>query len=346
MPAGAAAVVDDRVSRFVGYPITRQGSGERDRLQSRLVIVRLASAPVSFGVDEVQADAWRPEPDAVLGIIASLGFRGSELGPPGYLGDPVTTRERLERFGLDLVASYLPLRFSRGEHIDEDLSWLDGMLDVIKASAPDGSQPIAILADAFCEPDRLALAGSIDNHPETWLPRERFELLVDNLHRAAERCQRAGLDAVLHSHGGTYIETDREIRSVAERLDPMLIGICLDTGHARFGGADPTALVRDLRQLIRHVHIKDCDTNVLEAVVNEGGGLKEALRRGAFCELGAGDSNVAEVVRELIQIGYDRWLVVEQDRALAPGTTEKDLRDSQARNMAFLAGLGLLAAPV
>jgi inosose dehydratase len=309
--------------------------------QSRVTRMRLASAPVSFGVDEVQTDAWRPGPDAVLDIIADLGFEGSELGPPGYLGDPAVTRGRLARRGLDLVGSFLPLRFSRSEHFDADLSWLDGMLDAIRASAPEGSAPIAILADLFCEPDRLALAGRIEDHPEAWLPEDRFELLVANLHRAADHCQSAGLDAVVHSHGGTYIETDREIRAVATRLDPTLIGICLDTGHARFGGADPTALARDFRHLVRHVHIKDCDTKLLNAIASEGGGLKEALRRGAFCELGAGDSQVGEVVRELATGGYDGWMVVEQDRGLTPGTTMTALRASQERNLAFLANLNL-----
>jgi inosose dehydratase len=307
--------------------------------------LRLASAPVSFGVDEVQADAWRPEPDDVLDIIRGLGFEGSELGPPGYLGDPAATRERLERRRLELVASYLPLRFSRSEYIEDDLDWLDGMLDAIRQSAPAASRPFAILADSFSEPDRLALAGRIPDHPETWLPDARFELLVSNLHRAAERCQRAGFDAVLHPHGGTYVETDREIRAVADRLDPALLGLCLDTGHARFGGADPALLARDYRHLIRHVHIKDCDTRVLDDVASEGGGLKEALRRGAFCELGTGNSGIPEVLRELTDGGYDGWIVVEQDRYLTPGTTTDDLRASQARNVAFLAAHGLRAGP-
>jgi len=306
--------------------------------------MRLASAPVSFGVDEVQADAWRPEPDDVLDIIRDLGFEGSELGPPGYLGDPGTTRKRLEQRGLELVASYLPLRFSRSESIEDDLEWLDGMLDLVKESAPASSRPFVVLADSFSEPDRLALAGRIQDHPETWLPDDRFELLVTNLHRAAERCRLAGLEPVLHPHGGTYVETDREIRAVANRLDPALIGLCLDTGHARFGGADPAALARDYRHLIRHVHIKDCDTRVLRDVAAEGGGLKEAIGRGAFCELGTGDSGIVDVVWELVDGGYDGWLVVEQDRALTLGTTIEDLRASQARNVAFLATLGVRTA--
>ena len=82
---------------------------------------------------------------------------------------------------------------------------------------------------------------------------------------------------------------------------------------------------------------------MLTEVAADGGGLKEALGRGAFCELGTGDSGVADVLRELVIGGYDGWIVVEQDRALTPGTTTDDLRASQARNLAFLAELDLRA---
>ena len=49
--------------------------------------MRVAGAPVSFGVDEIMVDdAWMPEPEDVLDWIRDIGFEGTELGPPGYLG--------------------------------------------------------------------------------------------------------------------------------------------------------------------------------------------------------------------------------------------------------------------
>jgi len=89
-------------------------------------------------------------------------------------------------------------------------------------------------------------AGQIDGHPEAALPPERLPVLIDNLHRAGELARSRGFDAVLHFHAGSYVETFDEIRRVMDRLDPALVGMCLDTGHARFGGADPTALLAEL----------------------------------------------------------------------------------------------------
>jgi inosose dehydratase len=303
--------------------------------------IRLASAPVSFGVDEVQTDAWRPPPDQVLDIMAAIGFEATELGPPGYLGSPAQVRSRLTGRGLELAGSFLPLRFSRREHVEEDLRWLRGMTATILESAPPGSRPKAILADAFCEPDRLALTGRIQAHPEAWLPPERRRLLIDSIHRASETCRAAGLDPVVHWHAGTYIETDAEIRWVAEHIDPQLVGLCFDSGHARFGGADPVELVDDYHELIRLVHLKDCDVPVLEQVKADGGGLRQALERGAFCELGQGASGVDDVIERLVHHGYHGWLVVEQDRHLKPGETTESLGASQARNRDYLRRWGL-----
>ena len=135
-------------------------------------------------------------------------------------------------------------------------------------------------------------SGQIPAHPETWLSPDRFEALIANLHRAAELCRSKGFEVVVHPHAGTYIETADEIARVMDRIDPSLLGLCLDTGHFRFGGADPTQAVHDYHEIIRHVHIKDCTTKVMDDVKAEGKGLEEALRRGVFCQLGKGDSGI------------------------------------------------------
>jgi len=304
--------------------------------------MRVANAPVSFGVDEIIVDdAWMPTPDQVLDLIAELGFEGSELGPPGWLGTGPEVCERLTARRLELVGSFLPIHFSRAEKIDADLDWLRASLALVREATPAGSRPLAILSDHFDEPERMAFAGRIPDHPEAWLPPERFPVLVDNLHRAAEVCRAAGFEAVLHPHAGTYIESDAETRAVLEAMDPAVVGYCLDTGHARFGGADPVALVHDYGPLIRHVHVKDCRTAVLDAVARDGLGMEAALVRGAFVELGEGDSGIGAVVEALRGIGYEGWLVVEQDRFLFATDTLDTLRAAQRRNREFLRSFGL-----
>jgi inosose dehydratase len=298
--------------------------------------VRIASAPVSFGVDEVQSDAFRPTPEAIVKAIAGLHLTGMELGPPGFLGDPAATRALLDGNGLALVGAYFPLRFSRREHIDQDLAALRSWLDDLRVRTPDGSSPKAIIADDFCEPDRIALAGSIDRHPDTWLPAHRRQLLVDSIHRAAELCQHAGFDAVIHPHVGTYLEREDEIRWVSDRLDASLVGLCLDTGHIRFGGGHPATIASDYRHLVRHVHAKDCDPSVRASLRANPTGLRGAMEQGIFCELGSGDAEIDAVMSVLQATDYAGWIVLEQDRNVAPGTPLSELVASVERNAAFV----------
>lgn len=304
--------------------------------------MRVASAPVSFGVDEVLSDdAWMPEPDDMLDWMVDIGYEGTELGPPGFLGDGSRVRERLTSRGLAFVGSFLPQHFSRAEKADDDRAWLRGNLRLVKEASPEGSTPYAILSDHFDEPDRLAFSGRIKDHPETWLSPARLDVFMDNLHRAAELCRREGLEPVLHPHAGTYVETADEIARVMDRMDPALIGLCLDTGHFRFGGADPTKAAHDYHELIRHVHIKDCRTSVMEEVRLEDKGLDEALRRGVFCPLGDGDAGIDAVIEALRSHDYTGWLVVEQDQFLGPRDTPGSVVAVQRANLEYLRRLGV-----
>jgi inosose dehydratase len=304
--------------------------------------MRVASAPVSFGVDEVLVDdAWMPDPDEMLDWMVDIGFAGTELGMPGYLGDGPTVHARLADRGLELVGSFLPQHFSRREKADEDRAWLADALALIAAASPAGSRPFAVLSDHFDEPDRRAFSGRIQDHPETWLDSDRFRTLVENLHRAAEMCRNAGFEPVLHPHAGTYVETADEIARVMDAIDPSIVGLCLDTGHFRFGGADPVKAARDYRELIRHVHIKDCRTGIMDDVKAEGLGLEAALARGVFCPLGDGDSGIDAVIAQLRENDYGGWLVIEQDQFLRATDTPASVKAGQQQNRDYLRRLGL-----
>lgn len=304
--------------------------------------MRVASAPVSFGVDEIMLDdAWMPAPDDMLDWMVDIGFEGTELGAPGYMGDAAQVHSRLTSRGLELVGAFLPQHFSRAEKVEEDRAWLRETLQLIADGSPAGSRPFAVLSDQFDEPDRRAFSGRIPEHPEAWLSPARFRTLVDNLHRVAEVCRAAGFEPVLHPHAGTYVETADEIARVMNAIDPSLVGLCLDTGHFRFGGADPVQAARDYRALIRHVHIKDCRMAVMDGVKAEGKGLEEALTRGVFCQLGQGDSGIDAVIAELRANDYSGWLVIEQDQSLRSTDTPESVVAGQRANREYLRGLGL-----
>jgi inosose dehydratase len=304
--------------------------------------MKVANAPCSYGVDEVlKDDAWMPTGLEVLDMIAKGGYEGTELGPPGFLGTADELRARLDERNLALVGSFLPMRFSEEEYADEDRAWLRDSLTLVHDGAPEGSRPFAILCDGFDQPLRMALSGRIADHPEAWLPEDRFRVFMDNLHRAAEMARSMGFDVVLHPHAGTYCETIDEVRKVMDAMDLSLLGLCLDTGHLRYGGGDPAQLVRDYRDHIRHVHLKDARMQVIADCKRDDVDLVVALQRGVFCELGQGDSGLPEVVDALDEVGYEGWLVVEQDRGLTMADTLDTVFQSNVRNRDYVRSLGI-----
>ena len=305
--------------------------------------MRVASAPVSFGIFELTADdAGLPDPVDVLDAIAETGHEGTELGPPGYFGDAAGTAAALQERNLELVGSFLPLRLSRRERIDEDFAFLDRALGILDDTTPSGgTRPYALISDAFCEPERLAWAGQIEEHPDTWLSDARFAMLVANAQRAAERCLERGYQPAFHYHGGTYVETPREIDRFASQVDPGVLGFCFDSGHSAFGGGDPVAFLDTYGELVSHVHLKDVDGAVMDEIRTKGLGMEEAWRRGVFCLFGEGSVDLAAIVARLRAIGYDDWVVVEQDRHLKPGQTIASLREDARHNREVLRELGI-----
>jgi inosose dehydratase len=147
-----------------------------------------------------------------------------------------------------------------------------------------------------------------------------------------------GLRTVFHPHIGTLVETADETRRLLETTDPSLLGLCLDTGHWMFGtGGDPVAAVAEFAERIWHVHLKDCDTDVVAASRANGWDGPTSVGHGVFCELGRGGIDFPGVLRALDRTGYAGWMVVEQDVLPGMGTP----RESALRNLEYLRSIGV-----
>jgi inosose dehydratase len=294
--------------------------------------IRVANAPCSYGAFEITVGVLPNVPDAegVLAAIAAAGYEGTELGPPGYLGDAGSLGERFGRHGLRLAGGYIPIRFSEPEHWDEDLGAMAATLDLFDAADGDGARPV--LADAG-SPARHAQPGRAAHDRSVGLDDARWRDLADGIGRAAELARSRGYDPTFHHHTATYVEAPWEIERVLELTD---VGLLLDTGHLALGGGDPVQALRDWRHRIDHVHVKDYSRDVLAGVLADRVGMEDAWRRGVFCELGAGDVDLAAFFAELEAVGYAGWLVVEQDRIPRPEEDSADAVAAQARNRRWL----------
>jgi inosose dehydratase len=294
--------------------------------------IDVANAPCSYGAFEITVGVLRdvPDPESVLDAIAQAGYAGAELGPPGYLGDRQTLRERFERRGLTLAGGYIPIRFSEPEHWDADLRTLNDTLDLFAAA--DGFGAKAVLADAG-SPARSRLPGRAASERSIGLDESGWKRLADGVARAAELARTRGFESTFHHHTATFVEAPWEIERLLELTD---VGLLLDTGHLALGGGEPTEGLRAWGERINHVHVKDVRSDVLAGVIADRADMPEAWRRGVFCELGTGDIDLDAFFAELSRTQYSGWLVVEQDMVPLSPRDGAEAAAAQKRNRAWL----------
>jgi inosose dehydratase len=270
--------------------------------------VRVANAPLSYGAFEMTVGTRFavPEPGRILEAIGAAGYAGTDLGPPGYLGEGDVLADRLASHGLEVVGGFVPMRFSEGD----DGAGLRHTLDLFDAAGATGARPV--LADAG-GPQRAANPGRGGEDASLRLDDARWRALADGVARAADTARERGYEPVFHHHTSTYVEGIPEIERLLGDTD---VDLLLDSGHLLVAGGDPVAALGDWGERIGAVHVKDVDLDVLETVKAERADTLTAWRRGLFCALGQGDVDLAAFTRALDARGYDGWVVVEQDRVL------------------------------
>ena len=303
--------------------------------RSPAAALRVANAPCSWGALEFNWAGSRPPFAQVLDEMASTGYIGTELGQWGFMPtEPDALRGELGERGLSLVGAFVPVRLTVE---DDHQSGVDEAVRVgglLAASA--GSTPFVVLSDATArDPERTRIAGRV--RPEDGLDDKSWDTVARGANRIANAVKEAtGLRTVFHHHCATFVETGEEIDTLM-RLTSAAVGLCLDTGHAAFGGGDPVAILNRHRDRVRHVHFKDCSPSVAAAARRERLDYVSAVRRGIFCELGRGSVDFEAILDELRRRSYDGWIVVEQDVLPSLGTPA----ESAARNRAFLRTLGV-----
>jgi inosose dehydratase len=299
-------------------------------------LMRIANAPCSWGALEFEPSAPAASADQVLDEIAATGYQGTELGEWGFFGtDAPQLRIDLNRRCLALAGAFVAFSLT------DPAAHATGEATAVKTArllaSAASSPPVVVVADApAADRDRTARAGRLT--PADRLPSEAWAIVAAGVERAARAVREAtGLRTMFHQHCATYIETPAEIEALMERTDPDLVGLCLDTGHATYGGGDPVAMLGTYAERIRHVHFKDCSPEVASRARAERWGYLEAIRHGLFCELGQGQVDFGALLTGLRASGYTGWIVVEQDVLPFMGTPAA----SAQRNRQYLRGLGI-----
>jgi inosose dehydratase len=298
-------------------------------------VIRIANAPCSWGILEFDTPAIRHDASHVLSEMAATGYAGTELGDWGFLPtDPDALSSAVHGRGLTLVGAFVPVALTDASALKQGIQRAVRTGKLLGEAA--GFDAVIVLSDDNgCVPHRTARAGRI--RPEDSLSAADW----DGFAARAEQVARAVRDAadlrtVFHPHCGGYVETPSEIDELMTRTDPTLLGFCIDTGHATYGGGNPVELIRRYSNRLWHAHFKDCDPRVATEAREKEWDYFTAIGHGLFCELGSGAVDFAAARDALVSAEYNGWIVVEQD--VLPGMGKP--AESAARNRAFLRTLG------
>ncbi len=299
-------------------------------------MIRIGNAPCSWGVLEFDLEGEAAGYVQVLDEMAAAGYAGTELGDWGFMPtEPDTLKKELERRGLTLLSAFVPVALKdAGAHAG-------GVESAVRTArllaGTAGNTAFIVLADDNGkDPLRTKKAGRIG--AGDGLSGEEWKVVGAGAMRVAEAVRaKTGLRTVFHHHCAGYVETPAEIEHLLALTDPQLLGLCFDTGHYAFGGGDPLDGLRRFSSRIWHVHFKDCHPKIITQAVREGWDYFASVRAGIFCELGEGGVDFPSIKSELERMGYDGWIVVEQD--VLPGMGKPC--ESAQRNRQYLRGIGL-----
>ena len=291
--------------------------------------IRIASAPVSWGVimkDTPDVPPW----EQVLREISAAGYSGAELGPFGFLPqNSALLQERLDDLELSLLAAYVQINLvdpaAKQDEYDETMATTRFLSEM-------GCDWVVLSDALFFDGNRARRAGRV--RAEDGLSGEKWKRFAKNAEEYGKRAWNDyGLCAVFHPHVGAYIETESEIDRLMNDTDPRYVNLCLDTAHCVYGGGDPVAVCRRWGDRLKYLHLKECDTGVLQTVRREGWDYFKAVELDVFPELGQGSVDFAALLDLLRELDYEGWAVVEQD--ILPDRGMNPL-ESARRNLAFL----------
>jgi len=132
-------------------------------------------------------------------------------------------------------------------------------------------------------------------------------------------CREYGIRYAIHNHGPDIpylFPTGASSWNMVKDLDPLM-GLCLDVGHDFRAKANPADTIRRCRSRIYDMHVKNVK---FDPVKNRA------------MPMPRGDMNMWEIVKALVETGYDNCCSLEYEsfpeKGTKPGIKESDVAES------------------
>jgi inosose dehydratase len=257
---------------------------------------RGATARITFGYASI---TWAGKDLQAIDDIAAAGYRGIQLRSNvlAQFGDrPAELRQLLERRRLQLAA------FSSGA-VRIDPAAEQRVIDDHVAHA----RFVRDIGGTFLQLTDERPAGRAVSADDC----VRLGSLLTEIGR---RSADIGVVAAYHPHMGTIGETPENTARVLAAADPRYVKLLLDVAHYTQGGGDPALAIRQHRDRLALLHLKDVESP-------RPGGAPGSYR---FVELGRGNVDLGAVFAALDEISFTGWGIVELDDVTDPSRSARE----------------------
>lgn len=269
--------------------------------------VKLGIAPIAWTNDDLPDLGGENTFEQCVSEMALAGFTGSEVGNK-YPKEPAILKKALELRGVEICNQWFSsfLISKPFEEVEQEfraqLSFLKSMdAKIIGASeqsySVQGQQETPVFGHKYVMND------------------EEWERLCSGLNRLGKIAKEEyGITLTFHHHMGTVVQNPDEVKRMMDNTDPEYVSLLFDTGHFAYCGADPLEMVKTYADRIRHVHLKDIRSEIVQKVKEEELSFLEGVRMGAFTIPGDGCIDFDPIFEVLEKTGYEGYMVVEAEQ--------------------------------
>lgn len=277
----------------------------------------IGNAPCSWGINYATGNAYSWQ--QYLDEVAAAGYRGTELGPFGFLPkDAALLKDELARRDLTMIGATHVHTFgdaSSAPKLMETLRDLSSLLGSL------GARHLVIMDESNWYPaGREGVLGADGWEGLCTMVREAQSLVEGDY----------GLKLSFHPHIGTAVQREAQIDRLLAETE---IDLCFDTGHHAFWDQDPVAFMNRVYDRIAYMHLKNVNPAVRARVLAGQLSVADSYSAGVMCPLPDGAVDIRAVMRLLQERGFAGPIVVEQD--VAANATETPMQLA-ARNLAYM----------
>ncbi|MCT1606541.1 sugar phosphate isomerase/epimerase [Nesterenkonia massiliensis] len=292
----------------------------------------IGTAPDSWGVwfpDDSKQTPW----SRFLDEVAEAGYHYIELGPYGYLPtNPAQLKDELAARDLKVSAGTVFTGFHRTDAEEREAVWKQ-VHEVAELTAAVGGDHIVVIPAMW----RDDVTGEAVENEHLTL--EQWDNLFAGHNELGKVLQeKYGLKQQFHSHADSHVCIQDQIERFLEGTDPEVVTLCLDTGHAEYGGASSADIIRKYPDRVGYLHLKQIDPKIMEIVRRDNLTWAAANKAGVMVEPPAGLPDLAEVIDELEKLNRSFYCIVEQD--MYPVTSFDVPLPIATRTRRYLCGCG------